>query len=101
MSDAPLNVRRSDHAEFAYKTLGSEDKTRIETWFRYLRNWRTDPALRTQFSKCLDPAEGIYSITTSTDYVIVFKITGDEAVILSILNKDMVRAFETAGRSAQ
>ena len=95
MADDLLSLRMTDHAKFAYSTLGSEDRRLLDAWFDHLRNWRNDEFIRSR-SERLPTDEELYLFHTSADLVIAFKVADNEVIVLSILGEAALRKFENA-----
>jgi len=72
-------------AEIALRTLGDEDRRKMQVWFDYLRNWDTDEFVRSRSRKLNVPGpEDIYVLQTSTDLRIFFVLHADRIEIIDI-----------------
>ena len=90
-----LDLRVSEPAQIARASLGEEDRRRVAAWFDHLRNWHNDPFLRSE-SRKLKPDEELYALQTSNeDLVLVFRISGEEVHVVTIVDRGWLRAFET------
>ncbi len=95
MAEELLTVEITEHARFAYSSMGPQDRRILDAWFDHLRNWRNDEFIRSR-SKRVSANEEMYVFQTSTDIVIVFRIDGSRVSVLSIYRAEALRAFEPA-----
>jgi hypothetical protein len=97
MAAHALALRLDQQAEFALSTLSEDDRRIVEGWFGRIRNWHTDDDVRSR-SRRLEPDDGLYAFQADgSNLIIAFRIDGDEATILSILNSQWLRYFQPEG----
>lgn len=99
MTEDLLGLQISEHAKIAYTSLGPEERRLVDAWFDHLRNWRSDEFIRAK-SKQLKFDEDIYAFQTSSDFVIVFKIVGNEVTVLSIFREEALRTFASSAEKS-
>jgi hypothetical protein len=99
MAQDPLSLDISEPAQFAYSTLGPDERRLVDGWFEHLRNWHNDEFIRSK-SKRLESDGEIYVFQTSADLVIAFEIAGSHVTVLSLFRKEALRKFATAEPTA-
>ena len=79
----------------AFTSLGDDDRRKVDAWFAHLANWKNDPFVRSK-SRKLEDEDGLYSLQTSSDIVIVFMINDDSISVISMYGSHAVDAFRQA-----
>jgi hypothetical protein len=79
-------------ADIALRTLDVPEVKKLQAWFDRLRNWDSDPYVRSR-SQQLEEMPGVYLLTPRSDYRIFFSIDGDTVTILDVVNKATIDAF--------
>jgi hypothetical protein len=85
-------LRTSQNADFALRTLDSDDQLRIHTWFGRLRNWDEDEFVRTHCHS-LKSMKGWYVFRTTSDFHIFFRFEGDAIVVEDIARTRTILAM--------
>ena len=79
-----MNVKISDVAHIAARTLSEDDRRRVFALMDHLGNWKNDASLQALAHR-LGPDDNIYVLRTSTDIRIVFRLQPDEIYVLDIV----------------
>lgn len=89
-------------AEIALSTLGDEDRRKVSAWFDYLRNWESDPFVRSR-SRKLDAngAENAYVLRTSTDLRVFFILHPDQIEVIDIARRESLEKVGQASHPAR
>jgi hypothetical protein len=72
--------------DIALRTLGDEDRRRVEAWFDHLKNWENDPFVRAH-SQELPSADDVYVLKAGGEIRIFFRLETGRIVILDIATK--------------
>jgi hypothetical protein len=81
-----MKVLQTPPVEIALRTLGSEDRQEVLTWFDHLKNWETDACLRS-LAKQVNSSDNVYVLKTSGEFRIFFRLEQDRIVILDLATK--------------
>jgi mRNA-degrading endonuclease RelE of RelBE toxin-antitoxin system len=87
-----MNVTLTPPVEIALRTLGEEDRQQVGAWFDHLKNWKTDPVVRTNAQK-LASSDNVYVLKTSGEFRIFFRLEKDPIIILDIATKETISSF--------
>jgi mRNA-degrading endonuclease RelE of RelBE toxin-antitoxin system len=78
--------------EIALRTLGEEDRRKVQAWLDHLKNWENDEYVRKRSDK-LASFDDVYVLRTSTDFLIFFTLQRDQIVVNDIATKETVLSF--------
>lgn len=94
-----MDVKLTQPAEIALRTLNQEDRRRVTAWLDHLKNWDNDPFVR-ENSRPLasNGADQIYVLRTSMDLFIFFRFDHREIQVLDMAHHDTLEAFQQAAR---
>jgi len=95
-----MNVVQTPPVETALRTMGEDDRRKIQVWFDYLRNWEKDGYIR-QHSKKLDSYDDVYVLKTSDQFNIFFRLEPERIVLLDIASEATLRLFSQTSGSGQ
>jgi hypothetical protein len=87
-----MKVVESLPVEIALRTLGDQDRQRVEAWFDHLRSWENDPFIRQQSQK-LTSGEDVYVLKATSDLRIFFKLEADRIVLLDLATRGTILMF--------
>ncbi len=90
-----MKVILTQPVEIALRTLGEEDRRKVQAWLDHIENWETDSFVRKHSHK-LESAEGVHVLRTSTDYRIFFTVEQDRIVVLDIATRATIMKFSHA-----
>jgi len=90
-----MQVTKSESVRIALRTLGEQDRRRVEAWLDHLGNWENDEFVRAQSHRL--PSDGnTYVLGTGSDLRVFFTVTKDGIVILDVARKAALQGFAGA-----
>lgn len=94
-----MDVKLTQPAEIALRTLSQEDRRRITAWLDHLKNWENDAFIR-ENTRLLasNELEKVYVLRTSMDLLIFFRFDDHGVQVLDIAHHDTLEAFQQAAR---
>lgn len=94
-----MDVKLTQPAEIALRTLNQEDRRRVAAWLDHLKNWENDSFVRENTRPlATNGAEKVYILRTSMDLFIFFTIDDREIQVLDMAHHDTLEAFQQATR---
>ena len=87
-----MHVEIAEPADMAIRTLGQDDRQRVQAWFGHLRNWDQDPFVR-DHSHPLPSSRNTYVLQTSSDLRIFFTKEDDIITVFDIAKRPAILLF--------
>jgi hypothetical protein len=84
-----MKVIVAQPVEIALRTLGQDDRQKVQTWLGHLQNWEQDAFVRSRSHKLQSP-DNVYVLRTSTDVRIFFTLDGDTITVLDVARRDAI-----------
>jgi hypothetical protein len=81
-----MNVVTTPPVDIALRTLGFDDRQRVQAWIGNLKNWEGDRFIQ-EHSYKLKPTENTYVLHTTTDIRIFFTLEGDTITVLDVAKR--------------
>ncbi len=83
-----MNFQIDTAAEIAIRTLGEEDRRKVQALIEHLKRWDQDSTIRSLAHKLdLPGADDVYVLTTTTDLVIFFTVNDGTLEITDIARR--------------
>jgi hypothetical protein len=78
--------------EIALRTLGADERRKVQAWFDHLGNWENDSFVR-ECSHKLNAAEEVYVLKADGEIRIFFRLEGDRITPLDLATKATLLGF--------
>lgn len=86
-----MKVKYTSAVDIALRTLGQEDRQRVQAWFDHLKNWDKNPFVRVH-SYRLEENDNVYVFKTSSEFWIFFRLEKETITVIDVAKKDSVAA---------
>jgi hypothetical protein len=97
MDQRELNLVRSNDAEMALSSLGDDDRRQVSDLLEILRHGRDDARVR--FHSVAVATMPYHFVWYAGEWLIFFRESGDDVVVVSIHRKDALNKFKAASQA--
>jgi mRNA-degrading endonuclease RelE of RelBE toxin-antitoxin system len=87
-----MEIKLSERVITTLHTLGTEDRERVSTWLDYLRNWDSDPFVKSQSLELNVRGQAVFMFRTSTDLRIFYTVDSKtkSVSVIDLATKDTI-----------
>ncbi len=95
-----MEVKVSTPAWVGISSLRPEKRHGVEAWLERLKNWESDPLVRSQAVR-FPGEEPLFLLKTDTDFRLIFELKNNAITVLDLVSRATLEMFKQASASSQ